>query len=96
MSPQGCNALHRLKVLAEISIEAFLYSFYMQEPESGKVKTYPRLLEGVVRQADTTRMEGRARKKQRKQEERAKMEAEIQRLKTLKRREIENRYKTAI
>ena len=55
------------------------------------MKTYPRNVEGVVRQGDTKRSAARALKKQRKQEERAKMEAEIQRLKTLKRKEIESR-----
>lgn len=63
----------------------------MQAPGAGIVKTYPRNVEGVVRQGDTKRSAARALKKQRKQEERAKMEAEIQRLKTLKRKEIESR-----
>jgi hypothetical protein len=55
------------------------------------VKTYPRSVEGVVRQGDTKRSAARAAKTQRKQAERAKMESEIQRLKTLKRKEIEAR-----
>ena len=63
----------------------------LQEPEGGRVKTYPRQMEGIIRQADTARAQARARKVQRKQEERSKMEAEIQRLKTLKRKEIEGR-----
>ena len=63
----------------------------VQEPEGERVKTYPRQVTGVIRQADTARAQARARKVQRKQEERAKMEAEIQRLKTLKRKEIEER-----
>lgn len=63
-----------------------------QGAEPGRVKTYPRNVDGIIRQADSTRAEARARKKQRKQEERQKMESEIQRLKTLKRKEIEDRY----
>jgi len=63
----------------------------LQEPGAGSVKTYPRSVEGVVRQGDTKRSNARALKKQRKQEERQKMESEIQRLKTLKRKEIESK-----
>ena len=54
--------------------------------------TYPRKIEGAIRQGNTVRAEARQRKQERKQQERAKQEAEIQRLKTLKRREIEARY----
>ncbi len=63
----------------------------MQELDGERMKTYPRQVEGIVRQADAARAQARARKVQRKQEERARAEAEIQRLKTLKRREIEER-----
>lgn len=68
-----------------------VYCFGLQEPDCSKVKTYPRQLEGVIREADTRRARARASRKQRKQEERDKMEAGIQRLKTLKRQEIESR-----
>ena len=47
-----------------------------------------------MRQADTKRAEVRARKKQRKQEEKAKLVAEVQRMKTLKRQEVEDRCST--
>ena len=47
-----------------------------------------------MRQADTKRAEVRARKKQRKQEEKAKLVSEVQRMKTLKRQEVEDRCST--
>ena len=72
-------------------LEFCIMDSILQEADSGRVRTYPRHLEGVIRQGDTARVEARNRRKEKKQEERAREQSEVQRLKTLKRKEIEAR-----
>lgn len=83
---------------SDVDSEAFYASYgydlrgvQVQEPGAGAVKTYPRVVDGVVREGDMRRAEARARKKQRKAELEAKQQAEVQRQKNATRRDIETR-----
>ena len=78
-------------MLKSAKSDSHIYVALAQEEGAERIKTYPREIEGVIRQGETKRAEARKRKKEKQQQERARQEAEIQRLKTLKRREIEER-----
>ena len=55
------------------------------------MKTYPRVVDGVVREGDSRRADARERRRQRKVEKEAKQQAKVQRLKNVKRQDIEER-----
>jgi len=56
--------------------------------DAAVIKTYPRILPSLVRREDTTRKEGRERRKQRKEEELSKRKEEVRRMKGLKMKEL--------
>ncbi|KAG2741753.1 hypothetical protein P692DRAFT_20751277 [Suillus brevipes Sb2] len=64
------------------------YNFRFEEPDAATIKSFPRIITSTVRRVDTTRKEGRERKKQRQEEELEKKHEEVKRLKALKMKEI--------
>ena len=64
----------------------------MQEPGGASMVTYPRHLEGGVRKADSRRRAQREAATQRRAAEAAAEEEQVKRLKSAKRREIDERY----
>jgi hypothetical protein len=66
----------------------------MQEPGAANMITYPRTLEGTVRKADDRRRLQREARAARKAQEAAQHAAEIKRLKSHKRREMDERWGT--
>lgn len=63
----------------------------MQEPGGGNMVTYPRQLEGVVRKQDGGRRATREARAQRKATEAVQEEQQVKRMKSAKRREIDDR-----
>jgi len=69
------------------------YNFRFEEPGADKLVSHSRHIEGLVRREDTKRRDKRKQVRERKESERAKLLAEIRRLKNLKREEIENKMR---
>ena len=63
----------------------------MQEPGGASIVTYPRVLEGVVRKKDDRRKAQREAAAKRKAAEAAAMAEQVKRLKSAKRREMDER-----
>jgi len=69
------------------------YNFRFEEPGADKLVSHSRHIEGLVRREDTKRRDKRKQVRERKESERAKLLAEIRRLKNLKREEIDNKMR---
>ena len=72
-----------------------VYNFRFEEPGGGRLMTHPRDVPGAVRKESSKRAAARAARAARVAEAKARNEAEIRRLKTLKRREIEDKLEAA-
>lgn len=68
-----------------------LTSGSVQEPGGANIVTYPRVLEGIVRKKDDRRKAQREAAAKRKAAEAAAMAEQVKRLKSAKRREIDER-----
>ncbi|OUS47060.1 KRI1-like family C-terminal-domain-containing protein [Ostreococcus tauri] len=69
------------------------YNFRFEEPGGDRLVSHSRHIEGLIRREDTKRRDKRKKVKERKESERAKLLAEVRRLKNLKREEIENKMR---
>ena len=69
------------------------YNFRFEEPGADQIVSHSRHIEGLVRKQDTRRKDKRRETKERKESERAKLLAEVRRLKNLKRDEINSKMK---
>jgi len=69
------------------------YNFRFEEPGGDKLVSHSRHIEGLIRREDTKRRDKRAKVKERKESERAKLLAEVRRLKNLKREEIDSKLR---
>ncbi|XP_056127825.1 protein KRI1 homolog [Rhinichthys klamathensis goyatoka] len=69
------------------------YNFRFEEPDAGKVKTYPRNIATSVRSKDDTRKRKREEVKERKKKEKEQKQQQLKELKNLKRAEIMDKLK---
>ena len=69
------------------------YNFRFEEPGGDKLVSHSRHIEGLIRREDTKRRDKRKKVKERKESERAKLLAEVRRLKNLKREEIDSKMR---
>ena len=69
------------------------YNFRFEEPGADRLVSHSRHIEGLVRREDSKRKDKRKKVRERKESERAKLLAEVRRLKNLKREEIANKMR---
>ncbi|XP_022688163.1 protein KRI1 homolog isoform X2 [Varroa jacobsoni] len=64
------------------------YNFRFEDPDPDFIKRYPRTIEDSMRRKDTRRADKKAERKARKEQERVQLREEINRLKSMKKKEI--------
>lgn len=69
------------------------YNFRFEEPDAGKIKTYPRTIATSVRSKDDSRKKKREEVKERKKKEKEQKQQQLKELKNLKRAEIIDKLK---